>query len=114
MFLVLLACTGPATVKVEGDPSETTPVDTDTTPTGTVPLAMTWTLSPEIQSLGTLGWGQDQEADVYVEWTFEDGRWAQSPTRHVGPGAQEQLVLGIPYATPPRSASLATPGAVRS
>ncbi len=42
-------------------------------------------------------WRQNAEADVHVEFSFEPGIWVSTPTRALGFGRHEELLLGVPY-----------------
>ncbi len=54
-------------------------------------------LHEEIESLVYASWQQLQPATVRVEFGSETLGWRQSPERELGIGAQEQILLGIPY-----------------
>ncbi len=56
----------------------------------------------EIVSLFYATWHQDQPATVWVEYRLEDEdddveAWASTPSASLDTGAQEQLLLGLPY-----------------
>jgi len=42
-------------------------------------------------------WTQEISATGYVEYSFDDGVWLQSPERDLVVGEETQLLLGIPY-----------------
>ncbi len=60
---------------------------------------LTWHLHAEVQSLVYVDWTQSADAEVHVEYSFDDGVWVSSPTFTARAGVQEQLIAGIPFAT---------------
>jgi hypothetical protein len=118
---LLFACTSGDKGTVSDDTSPTTDGDADTdadadsdadadadadadSDTDTDVLAPTLSLfSGSIHpSFGTLiyaQWTQSTDADVHVEYSFEDDEWLSSPVRAFGAGEHQELLLGIPYAT---------------
>lgn len=58
---------------------------------------LTWRLHEEMGSLAYVSWTQSADALVHVEYSFDDGIWASSPTFMARAGAQEQLIAGIPF-----------------
>jgi hypothetical protein len=58
-----------------------------------------WWLHDEIESIVYVSWEQDVWASAFVEYRIGDEPWQQTPAQDRGPGTQEQIVLGIPYAT---------------
>ncbi len=116
LVLVLLTACEPAKVDVLPDPTDTNVTDTDTdadsdsdadtdTDADTdadLPVNLTdlsWRLHEEIDAMVYASWSQDAPANVHVEYSFDDGVWASTPSFDALPGPQEQLVVGIPYAT---------------
>lgn len=75
--------------------------DDDTTETYTEVQVegVSWSLNPEIESLVLVSWTQLAPATAHLEYSFDEGEWLGSRAREVGEGTQEQLLLGIPYAT---------------
>lgn len=74
--------------------------DTDTNtvpPPDTVVTDLSWALSSYAGSVVIARWTQDEEAPVHVEYTFDDGIWQSSPSRTFLAGANEQVLIGIPY-----------------
>jgi hypothetical protein len=53
-------------------------------------------LHEDFGSLVYVSWEQTTAASVYVEYGFDD-EWYTSPTFSAGPGAYEQILVGIPY-----------------
>jgi len=51
----------------------------------------------EVGSVVAVTWTQLVEATGWIEYTFDDGEWMTTPQRSFGEGAQEQLLLGIPF-----------------
>jgi hypothetical protein len=104
MLLIILACQQPALEDSGADPdtTDTTP-DTGGTDSGDTDThaAAVSEISARIDSeFGTLvyaSWQQHTAADVWVEYSFEEGSWLSSPPESVAEGAQEALLLGIPY-----------------
>ena len=54
-------------------------------------------LHDTIASLVYVSWEQLEPATVHVEFSGDGETWLQSPARQLEPGAQEELLLGIPY-----------------
>ena len=77
------------------------PVDDDDTtqPTYDEPQVADVSLSVHetIGSIVVARWEQRAPATVYVEYGFDEGVWHASPAQAVEAGAQEVLLLGIPY-----------------
>jgi len=59
----------------------------------------TWRLHAQIASLVYVGWQQATAGAVHVEYSFDPDEWLSSPTFEAQAGAQEQLLVGIPYQT---------------
>ena len=59
--------------------------------------ALDWRLHDTVESLVYVTWEQSDDAPVFVEYSFDEGEWMTSPTRQATAGANEQLVVGIPY-----------------
>lgn len=85
-----------------GDTSDTSDTS-DTGETGdpgdVVLTDLSWRLHEEIQSFVYAAWTQSGPGSVHVEYSFDDGEWASSPSINGVTGANEQLIVGIPYAT---------------
>ncbi len=73
--------------------------DTVGSPTEVQVEGVGWSIHPEIESLIVVTWTQLAPATAYLEFAFDEGEWQQSPPEPVGEGPQEQILLGIPYAT---------------
>jgi hypothetical protein len=65
---------------------------TDDDPLGNVQ----WQVHDTIGSLIVVSWDQLTTAAVHLEFQVDD-EWLVSPTRELGPGPQEELLLGVPY-----------------
>ncbi|MEZ4236947.1 MAG: arylsulfotransferase family protein [Myxococcota bacterium] len=82
-------------------PTTDTPTSPTTTPTTpTTPLAIDGAsarLHPEIPTIVYVSWTQSTDADVHLEYGFDEGEWLSSPVRARAAGAHEELLLGIPY-----------------
>ena len=53
----------------------------------------------DIGSIVVVGWEQLEPATVWVEYSFDEGVWLQSPPRAVEEGSASELLLGVPYGT---------------
>ncbi|MBA2321566.1 MAG: hypothetical protein H0V89_10460, partial [Deltaproteobacteria bacterium] len=51
----------------------------------------------EIGSVIVVRWTQGAQADVHLEYAFDEGVWLRSPTRSLGAGTWEDLLLGVPF-----------------
>jgi hypothetical protein len=93
-LLALLAC------DKNQDSGDAPPVD-DTGPVEGLPEIgeVQWALHDEVASLVTVTWEQQGDAEAWVEYSFDEGEWLQSPAAARGDGAQEQLLVGVPYET---------------
>ena len=60
---------------------------------------ITAAIHPEIGSLVIVSWDQATAERGWVEYSFDEGVWLQSPAGDLEPGPQELLVLGTPYGT---------------
>ncbi len=107
-LLILLACGGGVTLGTGVDSGLTTDTpsrdsgvtDTDTdTDTDTGDGALGWRVHDTLGTLVYATWTQAEDSSGYVEYSFEEGVWLQSPERTLAAGPQEQLLLGIPYET---------------
>ncbi len=58
---------------------------------------LSWRLHDEIESMVYVTWQQSGEAQVHVEYSFDQGQWLSSPTIDAAKGGHQQLLLGIPY-----------------
>lgn len=95
--LLLGACT-PGVVKL--DTAETGSPEDSAEPV--IPVVVTdpsWALHEEMQSLVYARWTQDGDAPVHVEYSVDEGVWLSSPSIDGVAGANEQLLVGIPFAT---------------
>lgn len=62
--------------------------------------AVTVTVHPEVVTLLEVAWTQDEDADAaYLEFTFEDERWSQSPKLARAAGEHHEVILGVPAET---------------
>ena len=52
-----------------------------------------------IGALLTVSWDQVEACTGVVSYRFDDEDWRASPSASLGPGAQEQSLVGIPYAS---------------
>jgi len=115
LVALALGCS-PATVGTSGDPPATTGggddggdggddggddggSGTDDTGEGGGDGPFSWDLHDEIESLIVVSWEQETAGTGYVEYSFDDGVWLQSPERSFSAGAETELLLGIPYET---------------
>ncbi len=76
-------------VACEGEPPPTAVVLTD----------LEADVHDTIGSIVVLEWEQDGQAEVLVQYSFDEGLWQGSPARGLGAGAHSELLLGIPYDT---------------
>ena len=53
----------------------------------------------EIGSLVYVSWQQEQAGEAWIEYSVDDGQRRASPVQVVSVGAQEALLLGVPFAT---------------
>jgi hypothetical protein len=81
------------------DTEETDPTDTASESACAEPPVLELSARPHdaIGSLLVVSWEQLDDASVWVEYSVDDGVWSTTPPRDLGPGPQEQLVLGAPY-----------------
>ncbi len=56
-----------------------------------------WRLDDNFASVVHVSWVQAREATGTVRWRLDGEDWNQTPTATYGAGAQEQVVLGVPY-----------------
>lgn len=94
LALGLVACTaGPRPPREPPPPSVTA--------TGPVDLSGVVSEQHEVQgSIVRVRWDQSVAAIVHVEYRVDADRWLQSPARELGAGAQQELLLGVPYDMP--------------
>lgn len=98
LFLLLGACvSGTITVDDTGSATDDTSGDTDTDVVTVTASNLAWTLHPDYESLVYATWDQDGDAPVHVEYSVDEGVWLTSPTIAGVTGANEQLLVGIPY-----------------
>lgn len=95
LFLLLGACVS-GTISLD-DTATTTDTDTDTVVTPVTATDLTWTLHSDYGSLVYAAWQQDGDALVHVEYSVDDGVWLSSPSMPRSAGANQQLLVGIPY-----------------
>ena len=98
-LLAALACTP---VDLSSDDTNTTTTDSDSTPADTAPVEdefLSWRIHDDIESLVYVSWQQEGTCTGAVEYSFDKDDWLQSPTQTFAAGAQEVLLLGIPYDT---------------
>jgi hypothetical protein len=60
---------------------------------------LAWSTNEEIESILQLDWNQLSPALTWVEYSFDEGVWLQSPPVERDEGAHQELLLGIPYDT---------------
>lgn len=97
LSLALLAGCGEPRVETD----DGTPDDTDDTDAA-IPVEATelaWRLHAEVEALVYVTWTQSDSASAAVEYSFDEGIWLTSPTFAGAAGANEQILVGIPYAT---------------
>ena len=103
MLALLLACQPTALVSSDTSAPDTIdPTDTESPSSDSgVPVAeefLTWRTHDTIGSLVYVTWEQAATATGAVEYRF-DADWVSTPPRTFSAGAQEELLLGIPYDT---------------
>lgn len=74
-------------------PDDTAPPDTD----GPVVEDLQWELHADFGSIVVVSWEQLREAEGLVRFSVDEGVWLESPTRSLEVGAQQALLLGVPY-----------------
>ncbi len=98
----IFACNADKVEETDGTDTDP-PVVTDTgDPLPTGPLAIVDEgAAPhvEYENILVAHWRQNADADVHVEFSFDPGVWVTTPTRALGAGRHEELLLGVPYAT---------------
>ncbi|MEZ4234742.1 MAG: hypothetical protein R3F59_00975 [Myxococcota bacterium] len=101
-LLLALACHRPGPAGDDDDDDRTvTGATAETGHTGTVPSVLTdvsWALDDDQPSVVRVSWRQDFDTAVHLAYAF-DGEVHTSPVRDLGPGAHEELLLGVPYGT---------------
>lgn len=114
--LLLVGCSAPGAITLDddtaapdlGDTDSDTDTDTDSdtdTDADTDPpgdelfTGLAWRLHADYQSLAYVSWVQSEAATVHVEYSFDEGVWLSSPAFAAVAGANEQLLVGIPYET---------------
>ncbi|MBN1334537.1 MAG: hypothetical protein JXB39_01095, partial [Deltaproteobacteria bacterium] len=60
---------------------------------------LSWRLHEEMESLVYVSWEQTLPGTVHVEYSFDPDVWLSTPSFLADKGSQEQLVVGIPFAT---------------
>ena len=102
--LLLPACTdkdGSAPSTVDTDTADTSDTD-DTDTSSDIPLEISdisWSVNKEIGSVVHVSWQQSTEADAWLEFTTDAKNWQSSPVESRAAGAQEELILGVPYSS---------------
>lgn len=87
-ILLVAARCGPETIRPETD-----------TPSPFVPASgLAVAVHDTVGSLLTASWDQLEACDGRVAYRFDDQDWTASPDASWEPGAQRQILLGIPYA----------------
>jgi hypothetical protein len=92
--------TNPATSGAPSTTSEPTlppPITSDTPTTTPVVEGLTAATHVNLGSIVVVTWTQNVAGDVHLEYSFDDGVWLSSPTVSREVGAQEELLLGVPY-----------------
>jgi len=59
--------------------------------------ALDWELHQRFESLVYVSWEQSEAAPVHVEYSFDEDIWESSPSFDAEVGAQQQVLVGIPY-----------------
>ena len=104
-MLFLLACQPVTIAPPDADPDSPPVTDTssETAPDTDVPDEdddlLSWRVHDTIGSLLYVSWEQAGEGSGHIEYSFEDDTWLSTPERTFTAGAQEELLLGIPYDT---------------
>jgi len=84
------------------DTGEAVPDDTGDTLGGTT-SGLVWSVSAKVSddvgSVVVVKWNQKESADTHLEFSFESGSWLSSRIKTRDAGAQEDLILGVPYET---------------
>jgi len=99
---LLLACT-PAQIQFEAAFDEAVVSTHDTAvadtaeATGPVFDTVSADVHPDMGSLVVMRWDQQRPAEVQAFYTFEDDVWHHAPAVQRDAGAQEQLIVGVPY-----------------
>ncbi len=98
---LLLACGTPA-----ADPTVSTGTGSQAGTTSTAPAGLgdyaadlTASIDPDIATLVWVEWNQLQPADVWLEYSYDEGDWRSTPIYSVGEGPQRKLLLGVPANT---------------
>ncbi len=71
----------------------------DTGPCDDAVCDLSWRLHDGMQSLAYATWTQAVPGTVHVEYSFDSGVWLSSPSFDAEEGPQEQILVGIPFAT---------------
>ncbi len=95
--LPLVGCPS-GSLSLPGDDDDTSGDDDTTAIEPPSVTALDWRLHAEFGALVHVSWEQSAEAAVHVEYSFDEGEWHNAPTLQATAGANEQLVVGIPYA----------------
>lgn len=100
MFPLWLACTPDGTVPNTTPPTSDTVTDTVTTTPVATPVNVTglsWSLDEVVGSVARVAWTQDGPASVHVAYSVDEGVWRTSPSFDAEAGAQEQVLVGLPF-----------------
>lgn len=103
LALLVSACGGDAGTLDLGDATgDTVTTGTQTTSTGTQVVdgavsEVSASLHPEFGSMIYVDWTQAVAGETWVEYSFDEGEWHESPRRTLDVGASQQLLVGIPY-----------------
>jgi hypothetical protein len=89
-ILPLVACEPSAPIRVGA------PRDTDAEETGMVTGAEV-RIHEVIGSIPVVSWTQATEANSWIEYSYDEGEWHQSPKKSRSAGEAEELALGVPY-----------------
>jgi hypothetical protein len=77
---------------------DTGPGDTDTSPDWSAASGLTVAVHGTIGSILTVGWEQLETCSGVVAYHIDDEEtWSSSPAKEWEAGAQEQLILGVPF-----------------
>lgn len=104
IVLTLLACGDErATPDRDQETTEPAPPEPPIEPSDTQAPApeLVHTISADLHelvgSIVVVSWEQTGPADLHLEYSFDTDVWVSTPTRSLEAGAQQELLLGIPY-----------------
>jgi len=104
MLLLVLACAPAKDVPLDtssdtpGDTSTDTSGDTSSDTSGAGPaVGVSLRVNEQVASVLYVDWTATTAGDAHVEYSFDDGVWATTPTHPYEAGPAEQIVLGVPF-----------------